>query len=62
MGNLLNSEEVRESQYEKYKNSFINSTVFESVDFPTENGKIMHQKDNKDNRIFIRNIWFKSIY
>lgn len=60
MGNLFNSEEMRESEYDKYKNTFVNSTVFESVDFPTENGTIHHQKDNKENRIFIRNVWFKS--
>lgn len=58
MGNLSSPEKM--NSFSQFKSSFITEISYNQHDFPVEDGYLLYQKNNKNERIFIRNIFFQS--
>lgn len=61
MGSTCVSENIEEQDsFNKFKSSFITAISYNDHDFPSQNGYLMFQKDNENNKIFIKTLYFQS--
>jgi len=61
MGNLVSNQGMKENQtINSFKNQYCSAGFIDSHDFTGKNCEILHQKDNKDNRVIIISHWLQS--